>query len=126
MKIYRRPWELTANQHWPCCQGGQHGRCMLGGKSHGRQWIFKILSFLYWFSIILSDFVMLNFVAICKGISTTPSTSINLIFFIAVLPETNSIFSCLYVIIANPSGNYYLSFQWIFILSMVSLTLACG
>ena len=35
----------------------------------------KKFSFLCQFSIILSDFVMLNFVAIHKDINTTPGTS---------------------------------------------------
>ena len=42
-------------------------------------------SFLCQFSIILSDFVMLNFVAIHKGISTTQGTSVSFrLFFLLI------------------------------------------
>ena len=75
LKIYRRPQKLPANQHQPCGQGGQYGRCRLAGNFQGRRQIFKNFSFLCQFSNILSDFVMLNFVAIRKGINTTPGTS---------------------------------------------------
>ena len=64
---------VPANQHQPCG--------WLSGYSYGCWYIFKWISFLRKFSIIISDFVILNFFAIRKSINTTLDTSVISIFF---------------------------------------------
>ena len=57
-------------------QGWQHCHYWSVDNSHGRWQIFQFFYFLCQFSNILSDFVMLKFVAIRKGLNVSPGTSV--------------------------------------------------
>ena len=75
LKIPHCPWRLPANLQWPSCPSWQISRYRLAGNFHGCWLIFRILSFLDYLFPLFSEFTILIFVAICKGISSTPGTS---------------------------------------------------